>query len=492
MGSSPGQVRSSKTVEFHRLGRVVLIRPDVAVLRRHLTFIEPVVRQAADDSIAIGRQTNNFCRDIASTKYPIWIHAGLEPAAIRICKREKYHVELTGARHPPVARDPFADGSNLQRYAPTLAFIAAHESGLIRYDWNKVEPAEIIAEAARAWPSLTISVVSNKVGETRRVRDVLRAMNISCTAANHQNRPAVGEVGRVVMTTPKAIWADGVDFKARDIVFVMDGITAWQKKAHLRVMDAHAGRLYGFVPLDATHSPMELDCLRALFGFAAITVPAPECIERAVVVSSERIFGGTKPGGSDSAFRLKQSGIWYHGLRNRRIAKLAQDAAEPFEFDRCPVVVLVEGVDHARKLSRLMPQSLVITDDFVRTDGMSPLQLADLNKGKNPFSDRSRPFIVTTNAFSRMDLSQVQTVIRADGGVGLPPIFRHQLVAPEATPPLQIIDFLDHHDPELLHQSQVRGRRYRDQEWLAPDADPVLARVDRFLAARPSARRETR
>lgn len=482
---------SPKVVEFHRFGRVVLIKRELALLRR-LKFMEPVARQDDDNSIRIDRESLDFCRETTLPEYPMMIHVGLEPAAVRLCERESYQVLRTGFRPPPLARDPNSNGFHSPRYADAVDFIAAHDSGLIRYPWGTVEPAEIIAEVARTWPALTISVIANKVRETQRVRDALRSLGVACTAANHRNRPVSGEVGRVVVTTPKASWADGVDFQNRDIVFVMDAITAWQRKAHPRIMEAHSGRLFGFIPLDAEHSPTEQDWIKALFGFASVTTPAPGCIERPVTVSWERIFGGEMHRRTDTTFKLKQAGIWHHGLRNRLVRAEARAANPVVRRDLCPVVVLTEGVDHARKLSKQMPHSRLIPDEYVRTTGMSPLHLADLQRGRNPLADHSEPFIVTASVFAKMDLSPVDTIVRADGGVGLPPIARHQLLAPPGAAPLLIVDFLDCHHPELFRQSQIRSRLYRSQEWFAPNADPVLARVEQFLAARPSTRRAAR
>src|SRR5262249_18405500 len=79
------------------------------------------------------------------------------------------------------------------------------------------------------------------------------------------------------------------------------------------------------------------------------------------------------------------------------------------------------------------------------------------------------------------------TVIRADGGAGLPPLNMAQLAEPDQDPvrPLLLIDFIDRHHRQLCQDSRRRQEAYAESGWFAVGVDPVQGRIDHFLATRP-------
>jgi hypothetical protein len=89
---------------------------------------------------------------------------------------------------------------------------------------------------------------------------------------------------------------------------------------------------------------------------------------------------------------------------------------------------------------------------------------------------------------ANLDLSCAGVLVRADGGVGPPPLAPAQLIEPDDGParPLLLLDFDDRHHPELRRRTRLRREAYAERGWLAPGVDPVRARVERFLATRPA------
>jgi hypothetical protein len=87
-----------------------------------------------------------------------------------------------------------------------------------------------------------------------------------------------------------------------------------------------------------------------------------------------------------------------------------------------------------------------------------------------------------------VDLSSAGVLVRAEGGVGLPPLAPEQLVEPDDGParPLLLLDFDDRHHPLLRRRAALRRRAYAERGWLAPGVDPVEARVQQFLDSRPA------
>jgi hypothetical protein len=86
-----------------------------------------------------------------------------------------------------------------------------------------------------------------------------------------------------------------------------------------------------------------------------------------------------------------------------------------------------------------------------------------------------------------MSLSEVDVIVRADGGTGLPPIAPRQLIARPDAPPLALIDLDDRHHPVPRRNARARRNAYATRGWFAPGADPVVARAARFLETRPGA-----
>jgi hypothetical protein len=85
-------------------------------------------------------------------------------------------------------------------------------------------------------------------------------------------------------------------------------------------------------------------------------------------------------------------------------------------------------------------------------------------------------------------LDRPGVLVRADGGVGLPPLAPEQLTERDDGPawPLLLVDFDDRGHPQLRRRARLRWQAYLERGWLAPGVDLVQARVEQFLATRPA------
>src|SRR5262249_5763146 len=146
--------------------------------------------------------------------------------------------------------------------------------------------------------------------------------------------------------------------------------------------------------------------------------------------------------------------------------------------------------------------------------------------------DFTQGVISTTEGMAMLDMSEIDVLIRADGGVGLPPMTsfapsqillrkknqpespsnesRHLLAdfdvrlppmtsftqeqiilreknlpeRPASEPRLLLVDFDDRHHPLLRRWSRQRRAAYAERGWYAPGVDPLQERIERFLIGR--------
>ncbi|MDB5307698.1 MAG: hypothetical protein JWO38_1900 [Gemmataceae bacterium] len=407
---------------------------------------------------------------------------GIVPAVIAACRRAGHPVRVTGYVPGPL---PTPD---LTRPAPDpalLALVRAHPGGVVRYG-PSVDPVSLVAQVAAAWPDLTIAVVVRRVDDTLRVRSRLRELGVDAAAASGRYRPAVGEVGRVVVTTPIGLAADGVRMEWRQVAVVIDPVDVMGKRGQACIDHLWRARAFGLVPSGSALSPWENDLLAAFFGLAELTLPAHGRVERRVVVESVMFSGGVRGQPTDDPVDLERRGIWGHSTRNDRIAELARLQAAPPGAAAGGVVVLVGGVDHALALLDHLPGWPVVTAGPVNTTGLSPVRIAALTVATSPFSRTSAKAIVTAAALPDLDLNRFSVLVRADAGPGLPPIRPPQLSSPADAPPLRLIDLADRHHPRFRLAARTRRTSYTARGWYAPGVDQLAGRIDRFLATRPA------
>jgi hypothetical protein len=427
--------------------------------------------------------------------------AALEPVVREVLSRAGYPVRAGGR---PLPELPAPDLAGLGRLgfadAVLLDAVRRHEQAVVRYG-PAVDVSRLLAQVALAWPSATLAVVTRRTDEARALRDRLRRLGVEAVAVTGRRTPA--EVGRVAVGTPAGMAHTPVQFEWRTIVVAVDGVEATGKDYLLALRFAPRARLFGLLPADARPSPLERDLMTSFFGFAEVVVPRHGHRERPVQVVSYPITGGPTLPAALGGVALNRAGMWHHHLRNRVVARVARafftgdaDAVRRLfgpgvtAAGAPGVAVLVDNVEQALGVARRLPDWDVFTGPEVHEGGLGAGRRRVLHRPLDPLSAAPLHAVVTAAACPTLYLAGVDVLVRADGGLGLPPLTAEQLSEPDDAParPLLVVDFLDRHHPALRRRSRRRRQAYDARGWFAPGVDPVAARVDEFLETRRQGR----
>jgi hypothetical protein len=94
--------------------------------------------------------------------------------------------------------------------------------------------------------------------------------------------------------------------------------------------------------------------------------------------------------------------------------------------------------------------------------------------------------IYTVAAADQIDPREIDVLIRADSGSGLPPIEEAKwLQDNRRNHRLLLLDFDDRRNNEVGRSFRKRRSAYRARGWYGPEADSIEERVRDFLASRP-------
>jgi len=169
-----------------------------------------------------------------------------------------------------------------------------------------------------------------------------------------------------------------------------------------------------------------------------------------------------------------------------RLQELCPPAVAALANVSTPMVwLIVDDVEHALALKDCLRDWRIGTGLSINVGGLTCDQRRQVMAGRSPFLTSPGPCIVTGAGMEEADLSQVDVLIRADGGTGLPPITHEQLAqAHTDCRPLLIVDFQDRHHPELRRRSRQRRPAYARRGWFPVGVEPAQARVNQFLAQR--------
>jgi hypothetical protein len=431
--------------------------------------------------------------------------AGWEAVACKLLLAEGFTVETTGSPRRPLPRPALG---RLQRLGfvdhALLDCVCRQERSLIRYAANDVDPVHLIAQIALAWPKQKIAAIATRIDEGRQIRDRLRGYGISAVAVNSDNAPP--EVGTVAVCTPVGLSHLPVQVEWLDIVIVLDAQEITSKVGLECIAHAARARLFGLLETGAKLAPLEHDFMTGLFDFQELVIPRHGYRERGVQVLRYPIRGGPRLPANVDILTAKRLGLWHHALRNRKVGQFASafrenrmdkiekmfvhHASSLASSSRQGVIVLVENIEHALAIGRRLLDWPILTDLEVCKDGLS----AEQAKKIRPVCPLGEPHplhaIVTAAGVGALDLSAIDVLVRADGGVGLPALPLQALAEPAANAPrpLLLLDLHDHHHPLLRRWSRWREEAYAERGWFAPGVDPVQARIEQFLASRSKGR----
>ncbi len=436
----------------------------------------------------------------------LYARATLEPLIHRVLNTAGYDINRTGhisrPLPPPRLKQP-------PHHDPLdhclLLTVQRHDAAVIRYDANAVDPARLIAQVALAWPDQTIAVVVRYRNQARELRNCLCYYGVPATLADGKHHADAGS--RMTVSTPMGLAVLPTDVAWLDIVIALDAVEATGKRDIECMVHASRARFYGLLATDARPSPLERDLVYALFGFQQVLIPRHGCHERPVQIVPYPIRGGVRLPMQLGGIQLKRRGLWHHAAHNRKLAQFATTLAAG-NTDKwqamfggiagvtiaspANVLLLCENVEHALALARQLPIWPLFAGTNIHEVGLSAEQVRRLHMPPDPYRTGPLHVIATTASIDDVDLAEIDVIVRADGGVGLPPFDLDKLAESDkgGSRPLVLVDCLDLHHPILRRQSRRRQQAYAERGWFAPVADPVQSRVQRFLASLPGGANE--
>jgi hypothetical protein len=430
----------------------------------------------------------------------LYARPALEPVVRHALTAAGYRVERIG-RPPRPLPDPQL--GRLARLGPVdhglLRLVQQHEWGLIRYAPGPVDPAWLVAQITLGWPELTVAAVARRLDDVLQFAKRLRAFLPAVTVLAGRGCPTTVE--RVTVSTYQGLACaahKAFDVAWVDVVVAVDAVEATLAVAMSWLSRAVRARLYGLLAADVDPAPLDRDHMTCLFGFAAVSLPRHAHRERAVRLLRHPVRGGMPLPAGLAGVALQRRGVWQHAVRNRQAARIAaafaagtaQTVLGPAAADAPPgVVVLAANAEHALVLAAKLPDDwLLLAGSDLYEEGLTPEQVRLLHRPTTPFRAGPLSAVATPGVLANLDLASASVLVRADGGVGLPPLAPAQLIERDDAPdrPLVLLDFQDGHHPELRRRARQRREAYLERGWFAPGVDPVQARAEQFLASRPA------
>ncbi len=502
--------KKSQTFALRRVGQFLEVCPPCEELRLALRTSVHVPRPHGQ-GIGIDSEPGPLYREVIDVDRPVLeCFVGLLPVVEKVLASAGYDVQKDFAVPAPM---PLANMAEVSRAGTCdqdfLDMVRLHDRGLIRYVPAGVEPAWLIAQVALAWPTSTVAVAATRIEDTQRLqRRHLRYMP-NVMAITSRDTVADDCVGRVVVATYNGLGHTGIEIEKRDIIVVLDAAEASRVEPLSRLGHARRARVYGLLPWNHKLAPHDEDIVRLLFGFEETTVQRHGVPTTKIEVVRLPNDDGQYPENAGLAY-LKSVEIWQNEIRNRRIARLANQLTgdDYSELEQghpvlgtalkgrsgLAVLVLVENIAHGKELVRQLPGWPFIAkgQSWLTVDIKGSWDLRPF--APMPPDKRLMYAIVTWQGVQTLNCGGWDVVIRADGGVGLPPFMEQATGTPiiyginnlpdQIIPSLILVDFDDRSHQILRRWSRQRRIAYDGQGWYAPGVDPVQARIDRFLAAR--------
>lgn len=351
---------------------------------------------------------------------------------------------------------------------------------IVRYG-EKVDPMHLVTQIARGYPEARIAVVT---GINKRTSEIRRRLgHFGIAAATVKNNYCPETVTRVFAATFYALAHERVAIAHVDIVIVLDAFEAIYQRNRIPMEAAESARLIGLLSTTKQPSPRERGWLRAYFGDERLTILRHGRAPLGIDVVFDRVSGGPSIPVVVAGAELRRRAFWQAPVRNRRIAQLAESLARG-DMDRLRAVeghiadqlaaievlrvgVLVYGVEQAIALAVRLPGWCIVTGPApVFTGGMSESDIRLLDERTALPRLRYRRAIITLAALDTAVLSKFDVLIRADGGIGLPPALAKATVpARRAGRRLLVVDFNDQHHPVIGRWSRQRRDAYVEKGW---------------------------
>lgn len=434
---------------------------------------------------------------------PIHLLAGSMKMKVRFPVRElsgaPQMVRVKQALAQLMSRPSEATDSNFHRLAVDsdfLEFIKRNERGIVRFSQRAVDPAWLIAETAIAFPSERIAAVTHSKKSLTRLRQRLAAFwpaslpycEIKEEHSESALRLQVGTFSQLSLRHRRFF----------DIIIIVDALASIAKSWQFLFDRREARRVIGLISNDASSSQAEVDLLVRRFGLASLRIHFHGIAERFVDVNWSKFQHRSQLADDASFLDVKRTEIWHGRRRNQHVAKLARSLAigdpetlkEVGRSQHSPipprVAILVENAEHAvtllaelkrwkilgvfDELKRNAPKSLrsLLTDESCvwPTLVANPDQRrwAKLFEPPRDVPISGAGFIIPYDQSTGVVLSDIDILIRADGGRGLPETFVTFVIGePNGSTmsrPMTLIDIDDVAHPKLRRATQLRRRGY--------------------------------
>ncbi len=393
---------------------------------------------------------------------------------------------------------------------PLLDLVQHYDRGLIRYTSAVVNVARLIAQVAAAWPEKTLAVVVFKTDQAWRLAKALRGLLPYVSVVTAEDKPAMLE--RVVVTTDTGLRhvascpASGVPNdgpSVLNIVIALDAQEFVDGRGLKWLTTASNVRVYGLLASDAKPSRLLHDLINAVFGFTEAVIPGHGARVRPVRVVHYGIEGDLQiprpRDGGTYTMAMEWRGLMLQPkvvqvatafCENRRseLAELLPGIERVLNETRPPrVLAVAENLELALSLARQLPDWSFLVCPEVPLDCLPREQGRRIHELPSPSWTGPVHAVATADALGVGDLSQFDVLIRADGGIELPRFIASNMVEHDfdAPRPLVIVDCGAWNHPRLRPWSERRLEGYEEAGWLVPGRNPVMIRVERFLATRP-------
>jgi hypothetical protein len=419
---------------------------------------------------------------------------GLLPAVVALLERGGRKVNVQG-REVVQLGSPQSVVGFTSVDAPFLNFLRIHDRGIVRHGAS-VSPANLIAQAAAAYPNATIAIASSRADDANHAADRLMRTT-SDVKLLRSGDPEAQQIPRIVVGTYRTLKGIPQRLRECDVFFALNVNESLGEEGQRVLGRAWRARILGCLSSEAQLAPRDIDDMRAHFGFAEVDLPQHGCRPLPVDVLLLPMRGGPRIALSrEDLLVLKRKAVWLAPVRNRRIARLARLLHQPEDAGRLledfshfanvalpdrprRVAVLTENLEHAYCLVKLIPGGSIVADHGLETGSSAP-------RPQQMLGNDTGPLVVTFAGLERIELARFDVLIRADPGTGMPPMEVVDLVIDNLNDRrLLLVDFADRGHPALRARSQGRRRAYLRQGWFAPGADPIRERVNLFLADRP-------
>lgn len=435
----------------------------------------PIVQDPSGE-IAVGKRAVPLFRSNPRSGV-ITFPAAAVPYVVQLLHKNDVEAQVHGACHVHSLPEPQRSGRDA--VDGVAKHILDETRGIVRARTSTFFP-KLVHELAGAFPGERIAVLESSGSKANAIANEIRRYRPVGVVENASG----GFCGEhVIVGTSYGLARDDVRLHEVPLVLMTDPAVVWhQNTQRLLSMPELRFRMYGFVSDENRLAPSELVRLCAWFGIHTVRIHSLDSVARHVCVGW---LPGWRPKKREKRQHLHIRNlvcdyIRGHSQRHRYImglaAKLRSLAEQEFVSlpARCSFtsgqplpsarIVLTEDPTHAIEISKKLPDWRV-----------SPAPMADwraecLARG-SPNSrlledgEVADQMILTFDTCTPERLAAASTVLRIDGGMGIPNCLADIVMHNKNFGRLLILDIYDRHHPQLRPRASSRADAYREIGW---------------------------